>query len=258
MDSGPLSIEGVWKGYSRGGQRWTEVLANVSLMVEPGEVVAVTGGRLEGKTTLLKITAGLERPDKGTVSLGDRLLVDCRDGQQSELLGRQIMWVDRHGPKLTMDVLKFVGWPLALHGSGRKQAECAAAQALEQVGARKCLGRRWGDLSNWQRVLVSLARAFAGSPRVVVIDDLLDGLGGSGTEEASDLLRSLIDASRPRCGVLMSASDVESAMYADWVWSITGKRSLKLMAALRTDGKVVPFPDRDSTRAGGTLGVGSS
>jgi predicted ABC-type transport system involved in lysophospholipase L1 biosynthesis ATPase subunit len=253
MSSSPLAVEGIWKGYARGAQ-WTEVLANVSLKVERGEVVAVTGSRLEGKSTLLKIAAGMERPDAGVVSLGHLVLKACGDGDRSRLLGRRIVWVDRRGPGLNVEVSRFVGLPLVLHGLGRRGAEREAARMLERVGARKCLGRRWGELSNWQRVLVGLARAFAGTPEIVVIDDLLDALGGRATEEASDLLRSLIAGSERRCGVLMSASDIESAMFADRVWSITGKRSLKLMAGRHTEGKVLPFPGR----AGGPLGVGSA
>jgi ABC-type lipoprotein export system ATPase subunit len=250
MDSGPLSIEEVWKGYSRGSQ-WTEVLENVSLSVQPGEVVAVSGDRFRGKTTLLKIAAGLERPNRGGVSIGACRLTDCRDAKQSHLLGHQIRWIDRRGPRMKMEVARFVGLPQALHGRQRRQAERAAGQALERVGAQQCLGRCWGELSNGQRMLVSLARAFLGSPIIVVIDDLLDGLGVRGTEEASDLLRSLIEASEPRCGVLMSVSGAESAMYADRVWSITGKRTLKLMAAPQMGGNVVPFPDQDSMEVGG-------
>jgi ABC-type lipoprotein export system ATPase subunit len=252
-----LSVERVWKGYRRGPE-WTEVLANVSLDIEPGEIVAVTGSRFEGKTTLLKIAAGLERPDEGTVSLGGRQLGDGRDGAENRLLGRKIRWIDGHGPKLKLDVVKFVGLPLAVQGTKRGEAERAAAQALERVGAKRCLGRRWGELSNWQRVLVGLARGFAGGPRVVVMDDLLDALGGSATQEASDLLRALVEASEPRCAVLMSTSDLESAIFADRVWSITGKRSLKLMAGRQTDGKIIPFPDGDRTTVGGSRRVGSA
>jgi hypothetical protein len=49
----------------------------------------------------------------------------------------------------------------------------------------------------------------------------------------------------------MSASNMESAVYADKVWSITGKKSLRLIAAPPPDGTVVQFPDRDSLRVGG-------
>jgi ABC-type lipoprotein export system ATPase subunit len=253
MDAGTLSVEGVWKGYRRGSE-WAEVLANVSFDVEPGEIVAITGSKFAGKSTLLKVAAGLERPNKGTVSLGGRQLTDGR----SSLLGHTIRWVNDDGPKLKLDVAKFVGLPIALHGSKRRESEWAAAQALERVGAKPCLGRRWGELSNWQRVLVGLARGFAGSPQVLVIDDLLDVRGSRATEEAADLLRTLVETSKPRCGVLMSTSDLESAMFADRVWSITGKRSLKLMAGRQTDGKVIPFPEGDRTSVGGSRGVGSA
>lgn len=257
MDSQSLSVEGVWKGYRRGSE-WAEVLANVSLHVKPGEIVAISASRFAGKTTLLKIAAGLEHPDKGTVLFGEQPLTDGRGVPRGRLLGRTVRWVDDHGPKLKLDVLQFVGLPLALHGAHRGAAERAAAQAIERVGATPCLGRRWGELSNWQRVLVGLARGFAGHPQLVVIDDLLDALGSRATEEAADLLRSLVETSRPRCGVLMSTSDLESAMFADRVWSITTKRSLRLMAGRQTDGKVIPFPDGDRTSVGGSGGVGSA
>jgi putative ABC transport system ATP-binding protein len=237
-----LVLRGVWKGFSRGAQ-WMGVLEDVSFEVCPGEVVAVLGSRLGGKTTLLKIAAGVERPDRGTVSLGSQVLTGLRDRPRSRLLGHEVLWIERDGPALDLEVSKFVGWPLALHG--RRHAERIAVQALERVGARECVGRCWGDLSNWQRVLVGLARAFAGSPRVVVIDDLLDALGGRATEEASDLLRLLVEASEPRCGVLMSASDIESAMFADRVFSLTRKGTLKPLSGQPAgEGEVVPFPKR--------------
>jgi putative ABC transport system ATP-binding protein len=256
MDAEPLSLSGVWKGFRRGAE-WAAVLANVSLDVKPGEIVAITGSRLAGKTTLLKIVAGLERPDKGTVSLGDQQLTGARGDLQRRLLGQTIRWVDDRGPKMKLDVVQFVGLPLAL-GGRRGVAERAAAQAIERVGATPCLGRRWGELSNWQRVLVGLARGFAGSPHLVVIDDLLGVQGGRANEEVADLLRTLVETSQPRCGVLMSTPDLESAMFADRVWAITGKQSLKLMAGRQTEGKVIPFPDGDRASFGGSRGVGSA
>lgn len=238
-----LSIEAVQKAYSRGNE-WIPVLSDVSLEVVSAEIVAVIGRRLEGKTTLLKIAAGLEGPDSGTVLFGERALSELVDKP------REVRWVDREGPGLEVTVWEYVGWPLAPRGHGRRHAERAAAKMLERVGAPECLGWRWGELSNWQRVLVGLAKAFAGSPRLVVVDDLLDGLGEPATEQASDLLRSLVEESRRRCGALMSVSDIESAMFADRVLAITGRRSLKPLSGRLTDaGEVVPL--RGQTQAGG-------
>ena len=184
-----------------------------------------------------------------------RSLAELGDRSCSRLLGHEIVWIDRDGPELGLEVSRFVGWPLVLHGRGRRHAEELAAQSLERVGAGDCLGRRWGDLSNGQRVLVGLARAFAGSPRIVVIDDLLDALGSRATEEVSDLLRSLVEESEPRCGVLMSASDGESAMFADRVWSLTRKGTLKVLSGQRgADAEVIPFPQHARHRGSQVLG----
>jgi ABC-type nitrate/sulfonate/bicarbonate transport system ATPase subunit len=233
-----LSVERVTKGYSRGGE-WVPVLADVSLEILPGEIVAVIGGRLDGKTTLLKIVAGMECPDRGSVLLGEQALSKLVDRP------REVRWVDREGPGLEVVVSEFVGWPLALNGRGRLRAERAARRMLERVGVPECAGRRWGELSNWQRVLVGLARGFIGTPKVTVIDDLLDALGEPASEGASDLLRSLVEESELRCGVLMSVSDVESAMFADRVLSITGKGSLRpISGRLTNEGEVVQMPTR--------------
>jgi putative ABC transport system ATP-binding protein len=249
-----LSVDGVWKGYSRGGQ-WSGVLADVSFGVGAGEIAAVVGSRLKGKTTTLRVAAGMERPDRGSVSLEGQKLAELGDRTSSRLLGHEIVWIDRDGPELGLEVSRFVGWPLALHGRGRRDAERLAAQALERVGARDCLGRCWGDLSNRQRVLVGLARAFAGSPRVVVIDDLLDALGSRATEEVSDLLRALVEESEPRCAVLMSVSDVDSAMFADHVWSLTRKGALKALAGHGGgDAEVIPFPEHAHSKGSQVLG----
>jgi putative ABC transport system ATP-binding protein len=230
-----LTITELRKGYRRGVE-WVPVLSGVSLEVLRGEIVAVVGGRLVGKTTLLKLAAGVERPDKGAVLLKRRALADLLDRP------REVRWVDRDGPGLDIGVSEFVGWPLAPGGRGRRRAEGEAVQMLNRVGARDCVGRRWGELSNWQRVLVGLARGFIGSPQLVVVDDLLDALGEPATERASDLVRSLVEASESRCGVLLSVSDMESAMFADRVLRITGKGSLKLLSGRLTDaGEVVPF-----------------
>jgi putative ABC transport system ATP-binding protein len=262
-----LAVERVWKGFSRGGQ-WTGVLEDVSLALRPGEVTAIVGGRLGGKTTLLKLAAGMERPDRGSVSFAGRRLDQLSERSQARLLGHEIVWIDRHGPGLEVEVSRFVGWPLALHGLGRREAERMARRALQRVGAQGCIGRSWAELSNWQRVLVGLARAFAGSPRLVIVDDLLDALGSRATEEASDLLRLLVEESggaqgpsrveepdKARCGVLMSASDMESALLADQVLSLTRKGALKLLSGQPIGGgeaEVIPFPLQ------GAAGDGSS
>jgi ABC-type lipoprotein export system ATPase subunit len=238
-----LSVEGVWKGLSLGGE-WTGILEDVSFGVGEGEIVAIVGRRLGGKTTLLKIAAGFEPADRGDIFFEGQRLTELGERSWNRLLGREIVWIDRAGPGLDVEVMQFVSWPLALHGRGRREAERIAARALKRVGAQGCRGHNWGELSSWQRVLVGLARAFADDPRIVIVDDLLDALdalGSRATEEASDLLRSLVEESQSPCGVLMSVSDEESALFADQVWSLTRKGTLELLSGRPRDGDVIPF-----------------
>lgn len=225
-----LSLVGVSKGFSRGGG-WTGVLEDVSLDVGPGEIVAVLGSRFGGKSTLLEIAAGIARPDTGRVWFDGRDLGALSAGRRTELLGREILWMDRGGPAPAgVEVLRWVGWSLALHGRGGRQVERAAEAALASVGASECAGRRWGDLSRSQQALVCCARVRAVRPRLLVVDDLFDALGRDGTEEVSDLLRSILEESEPRCGVLMSATESRAAMFADRILAFTGRLGLKLVA----------------------------
>ena len=159
-----LSLEGVHKSYRRGARR-LPVLVDVALEVRPKEIVAVVGPRHAGKTTLLKIAAGLEKPDAGTVRLGDLDLVGCSDEERSRALGHEITWIHCQSTRVKFVVLDDLALPLVMgRGHGRREAEDLAMKALERVGTPECAGRRWGDLSNWQRVLVGFARGFACSP----------------------------------------------------------------------------------------------
>jgi ABC-type lipoprotein export system ATPase subunit len=236
-----LVLRNVSKSYRR-GERRHRVLTDVSLEVGVGEIVAAVGSRDEGKTTLLKIAAGMERPDAGAVQLGDLDLTTCSDERHARLLGDAIAWTHRGGTGLRLEVLDYVGLPLAMgRGHGRREAQELAAAALERVGAADCARQRWVDLSNWQRVLVGLARGIVGGPRLLVVDDVIDGLGMRRTQEAGVLLRALAD--ELGCGVLMSATDLEATLAADRVWSF-GRGHLTLLsdqAGARAE--IIKFPE---------------
>lgn len=249
-----LKLEGVSKSYRRGDRR-LRVLNGVSLEVHSTDVVAVVGSRDEGKTTLLKIAAGLEKPDSGAVWLSDLDMTRLSDARRSRLLGSEIAWTDRSGPGMRVQMRDYVGLPQAMgRGMGRRQVEALANEALDRVGALGCARQRWEDISNWERVLVGFARGIVGRPKMMFVDDLLDGLGMSKTREAGQLLRSLAD--ELGCGVLVSVCDLEAALIADRVWSF-GRGKLKLMSdQTREQATIVDFPG--SVRSGqGSSGTGS-
>ncbi len=223
------------------------LLSDVSFEVECGEIVGVVGGRLSGKTTLLTIAAGIKVPDKGSVRLAEKELTTLNNRKRARLRGSEIAWLNRAGMSQKYEVSKIVGW-LVAGDRGYRAAERRAIEMLDRVGALDCVGRRWPDLSQWQQVLVGFARAFAGCPDLVVVDDLLDALGPSKTAEASRLLRSLISESEKHCGVLMSASDRDSAVYVDREWLLD--RDGKLTPTTghhNNNADILRFPARESS-----------
>jgi len=248
-----LSLRGVCKGFRRGARR-IPVLVDVTLAVRPGEIVAVVGPRHAGKTTLLKVAAGLEKPDAGAVRFGDLDLVGCSDEERSRVLGHEIAWVHCQSTRVKFVVLDDLALPLVMgRGHGRREAEDLAMEALERVGAPECARRRWDELSNWERVLVAFARGFACRPRLMVVDDVIDGFGMTKTRDAGELLLSF--AEETGCGVLMSASDVEPVLVADRRWGFEHGRLTLLSDLTRDNAKVIAI--HDSAREDrGSHGVG--
>jgi predicted ABC-type transport system involved in lysophospholipase L1 biosynthesis ATPase subunit len=235
-----LALRGVSKSYRR-GERRLRVLVGASLEIGCGEVGAVVGSRDEGKTTLLKIAAGVERPDAGEVRLGELDLGRLPDGERTRLLGSEIAWAGREGAGLPLEVLDHLALPLAMgRGHGRRETRSLAMAALERVGAAGCARRRWAELSDWERVLVGLARAVACESRLLVADSVLDGLGMRRTREAGELLLAL--AAELRCGVLMSCTDLEAALLADRVWSLESGRLSVLSEQAVVEAEIIEFP----------------
>ncbi len=222
-----LELVGVWKGFDRGSQR-VPVLEDVSLTVAAGEIVAVVGTRDQGKTTLLKLASGVERPDRGSVRIGGLELKGLKDRELARVLRTEIGLAARDGPGMRARMREYVGLQLAAGRRLRKrERRLRVAESLERLGVADCADSRWGELSDWQRARVELAQAIAARPRLLLVDDLLHGLGLGKTQEANQLLRELAD--EIECGVLMAVSDHTSAAPSDRIWHID-RRKLVLMA----------------------------
>jgi ABC-type cobalamin/Fe3+-siderophores transport system ATPase subunit len=236
-----LSLEGVGKRYRRGERtRW--LLRRVSLQVREGEVVAVVAMRGQGKTTLLRLAAGLLAPDEGRVLLGAVDLEGLSDHAHSRLLRERIGWAGRGGPGIGVPMLDYVAMRLSVGGRcRRREVRLRALEALERVGVEHSAERRWEELSDWERALVEIAQAIAGGPRLLLVDDALDGFGMRETEELARLVRAL--AGELRMGVLMAVSDAEAALCSHRVLSLAeGRVSAISDPAPHSLANVIDFP----------------
>jgi putative ABC transport system ATP-binding protein len=237
MRDAVLMLDGVYKGFDRGDDR-LRVLLDVSLSVAVGEVVAIVGTRDQGKTTLLRVASGSLPADRGSVRVGDVELTGLSDAQLARVLRTEIGWAARAGPEIPVRVRDYVGLPLATGRRFRwRERRLRVAHVLKQLDVAGCAEMRWRELSDWQRVMVELAQAVVGEPRVLLIDDAIDGFGLGKKQAAFEIVRGF--ANETGCGVLMAVSDHAAALPADRVWQLTGGR-LKLMADL-SGGELIPL-----------------
>lgn len=165
----------------------------VRLDVKSGEVVAVMGPNGAGKSTFAGVVTGLLALDRGQVDIGGRV-VDAGDGH--------IVRPERRGVCLLtqdacifghMSVLDNVAYGPRCHGLSRRQARKVARIQLAAVGCSHLAGRRGAQLSGGQATLVSLARALAVDPDVLVFDEPTAALDVDAKTLVRDLLRSRLD-----------------------------------------------------------------
>jgi putative ABC transport system ATP-binding protein len=184
-----LSLERVSKSYGRGSDK-RPVLSEVSLQLESGELVAIWGMRRSGRSTLLRIAAGLERPDAGTVCVeGTNLAGGGGDG-----LSSQIAFCRRgFGPADTGTVLDRLVESQLVRGASQGEVSVRARRALMRTGAEQCAALRPTQLDGAEVARVAIARALAGEPKLLVIDDPTLGVDPLRRDEILLLLRSLAD-----------------------------------------------------------------
>jgi iron(III) transport system ATP-binding protein len=150
-------------------------LRDVSLAVEDGEFVAVLGPSGCGKTTLLRLIAGFERPDAGTIAIGDRLVSSV--GQHVPPEHRRVGIVfQSYALWPHMSVAQNVGYPLRVAGADRATTVKRVAESLALVGLAGFGERRPAQLSGGQRQRVALARCLIQAPEIVLLDEPLANL----------------------------------------------------------------------------------
>ena len=182
------------------------VLEHVDLTLEAGALTAVVGPNGGGKSTLLKLIAGLLRPWTGTVTvLGDVPGAHAR----SVAYVPQAESVDWSFPVCAADVVMMGRYPRL--GPLRRPGpadHAAVAAALDQVGMGPFARRQIGALSGGQRRRVFLARALASEPRLYLLDEPVTGVDAA-TQE--DLMRILDTEARAGNTVIASTHDLASA-----------------------------------------------
>jgi putative ABC transport system ATP-binding protein len=213
-----LRVRAVKKSYD--GPRRRVVLTDVDLSLAPGQYVAVMGESGVGKSTLLNLIAGLERPDSGEVEVDGASLAGLSDDALTRVRREKMGFVFQAYHVLPyLSVMQNVALPLRLVGTREPQLESRVAEMLDAVG----LGGRGGgmpaELSGGELQRVAIARALVHRPRLLLADEPTGNLDPETADQVLALLRSQIKQSNA-AGILVTHSH-HAAQTADRVLLLT-------------------------------------
>ncbi len=166
------------------------ILRGVDMDIASGETVAIAGPSGSGKSTLLAVMTGLERPSAGTVTVAEYDL-GTMDEDALALFRRNTVGIVFQSFHLipTMTALENVAVPLEL--AGRDDAFAVAAKSLEAAGLGQRTGHYPAQMSGGEQQRVAVARAFAGSPALVIADEPTGNLDSATGAAIVDLMFSI-------------------------------------------------------------------
>lgn len=194
MDSGGEAvIRGVnlAKQYTSGGNKIT-VFSDVSLVVPQGERLALVGESGAGKSSLLYLLGGLDRPSAGTIYFGNIDICQLPAADLADFRNREIGFVwQNHGLLPEFSALENVMMPLLIRGIDATEASPRALARLDEVGLHNRASHRAGELSGGEQQRVALARALAGDPQVLLADEPTGNLDHGTSEMIFRLLEDI-------------------------------------------------------------------
>ncbi|HEU5002147.1 MAG TPA: ABC transporter ATP-binding protein [Actinomycetota bacterium] len=186
-----VELRDVARTYWRGDEA-VQALRGVSLSVEAGDFLVVTGPSGSGKSTLLHIMAGLDRPSSGEVLLDGIALSGMSDDDLTERRRRSIGFIFQFFHLLpTLSALDNIGLPLLLDGQPTGMVHDAAARALAEVGLAHRAAHRPREMSGGEQQRVAIARALVIRPTLILADEPTGNLDSA---SGADILRILREA----------------------------------------------------------------
>ena len=197
-------------------------LNDVSLEVNPGEMVAIVGTPSSGKSTLLHVLGCLQRPDEGQVLIENQEVTRLEDDELASLRVRKVGFLFQAFNLIPNEtVLENVEVALRHQELEAREIRRRAEDALKVVGLYGRLSRTIGEISARQRQCVALARAMVNGPAIIFADDPTRALDSSSREELLGLFQRLNDAGMT---IVIATPETGVAAYCRRVISITDGR----------------------------------
>lgn len=191
QDGATIDIRGVSKFYHRGDEM-VAALKDISCTINRGELAAIVGPSGSGKTTLMHVIGGLLTPDQGEVRIDDIPLKKQSDKAMSHYRNSSVGFVFQNFSLIPhYSAVENVTLPMMVANMNASQRRTRAESLLKTVGLGKRLHHRSDKLSGGERQRVSIARALAMKPRIIIADEPTGSLDSARGNEIMETLEML-------------------------------------------------------------------
>lgn len=204
------------------GRLRRQILFDIRLEINLGEVVIMTGPSGSGKTTLLTLIGGLRAVQEGTLQILGQEMRGVSSGRL-EKIRRQIGFIfQEHNLLSSLNAIKNVEMAAALYPISGKESKARSQAALEAVGLGQHLTKRPDQLSGGQKQRVAIARALVNEPQIILADEPTASLDGHTGREVVELMQQL--ARQQGCTIILVTHDNRILDIADRIISLEDGR----------------------------------
>ena len=217
-----LRVENLGRTFQQGGEI-LNVLHNLNLSLDKGEMVALVGPSGAGKSTLLQCVGLLDTPSAGRITIAGQDVTGANDEQRTKLRQGFIGFVYQfHYLQPEFSALENVTLPQIIAGKKRKDAEARAEHLLASMGLGKRLTHRPARLSGGEQQRVAIARALANNPKLLLADEPTGNLDPKTSAEVFEILVGLVRDSG--IGALIATHNMDLAEQMDRILELKNGR----------------------------------
>lgn len=230
-----IEVKNLYKVY-RIGQNKVYALNGVDMTVYRGEFCSIVGTSGSGKSTMLNMLAGLEKPTKGSIRIAGQNIEKLNENQLVKFRREKVGFIFQSFNLLgTMNAVENVALPLSFRGISRRVRLKKASKMLDLVGLKKQKKHKPNQMSGGQQQRVGVARALVVNPQIIFADEPTGNLDSHTSAEVMELMRKVVKEQNKT--LVMVTHDNHLATFADRIFHII-------------DGKIVKVEERDHSNEG--------
>ena len=221
-----IQVKNLYKIFRVGDEK-VRALNGVDLTIYKGEFCAIVGTSGSGKSTMLNMLAGLEKPTKGEVVVAGQHLENMTENQLVKFRREKVGFIFQSFNLLgTMNAIENVALPLTFRGVDKKVREAKAVKMLKLVGLSKHMRHRPNEMSGGQQQRVGVARALVLDPEIIFADEPTGNLDSHTSAEVLGLMRKVVQEKNQT--MVMVTHDNHLAGFADRIFHIIDGKIVKI------------------------------